>query len=125
MWLFAMFDLPMKTQAERRDYTRFRGALLRDGFCMLQYSVYARYCASDEAAEAHRAYVRNALAPHGQVRLLAVTDRQFGKMEIFFGKTRKATEDPPAQAPPVPSLRQIPHRGRVLRDLPGISRHQR
>jgi len=41
--------------------------------------------------------VQKVLPPHGQVRLLGVTDRQFGKMEVFFGKKRAQTEDPPAQ----------------------------
>ncbi len=97
MWLFAMFDLPVKTKQDRRDYTRFRTALLRDGFSRLQYSVYARYCPSEEASEVHRRYLEGMPPPDGQVRLLAVTDRQFGKMDIFFGKTRKKTEEPPRQ----------------------------
>ena len=92
-----MFDLPVDTKAARRQYTRFRKLLLKQGFAMLQYSVYARYCASEESASAYRARVREALPPEGQVRVLAVTDRQFGKMEVYFGKKRKAVEDPPAQ----------------------------
>ena len=64
---------------------------------MLQYSVYARHGASEESVEAVRGQVRKAVPPHGQVRLLAVTDHQFGKMEIYVGKKRKPAEDPPAQ----------------------------
>ena len=58
LWLIAMFDLPVETSANRRDYTRFRKALLKDGYMMLQYSVYSRYLPSEEAAEAHRRTVR-------------------------------------------------------------------
>ncbi|MEW6358394.1 MAG: CRISPR-associated endonuclease Cas2 [Planctomycetota bacterium] len=97
MWLFTMFDLPVDTKAARREYTRFRKALLAEGFSMLQYSVYARYCPSEESSEAHRRRVQAVLPPDGQVRLLGVTDRQFGKMEVFFGKNRKPVEDPPVQ----------------------------
>ncbi len=46
MWVVVMFDLPVDTKKARREYTRFRKKLLRDGFMMLQYSVYARHCAS-------------------------------------------------------------------------------
>ena len=46
MWVVAMFDLPVETQQNRRDYARFRKALLKDGFMMLQFSVYARYLPS-------------------------------------------------------------------------------
>lgn len=97
MWLFAMFDLPVDTRKARREYARFRKALLQDGFTMLQFSVYARYCPSEEASRVHYKRVRTALPPDGQVRLLFVTDRQFGKMEVYFGKKRQQAEDPPAQ----------------------------
>ena len=97
MWLFTMFDLPVGTKKARREYTRFRKALLKEGFTMLQYSIYARYCASDEAADAYRGRIRAILPPAGQVRLLAVTDRQFGKMHVYFGKNSRPVEDPPAQ----------------------------
>ena len=97
MWLFAMFDLPVETPLLRKQYTQFRKALLKDGFTMLQYSVYARFCASEEAAAAHRALVRRFLPPHGQIRLLACTDVQFGKMEVYFGKSREKPEQPMLQ----------------------------
>jgi len=97
MWLFAMFDLPVDTKAARRQYARFRKALLAEGFMMLQFSVYARYCRSEEAGRAYRTHVRAHLPPEGQVRLLAVTDRQFGKMEVFSGKKRAQVEPAPQQ----------------------------
>lgn len=97
MWIFAMFDLPVATKEDRRRYARFRKALLQRGFTMLQFSVYARHCASEEFAGGVRADVRAVLPPEGQVRVLSVTDRQFGKMEVYFGKKRRRTEDPPAQ----------------------------
>lgn len=97
MWLFAMFDLPVKTDADRRQYTRFRKLLMREGFFMMQYSVYARYCPNEESAQANRAHVEGSLPPKGQVRVLSVTDRQFGKMEVYFGKKRRPTERPPEQ----------------------------
>ena len=97
MWLFVVFDLPVVTKKARRDYTRFRKSLLAQGFTMLQYSVYARFCPSEEAGIAYRYRVRLALPPEGEVRLLSVTDRQFGKMEVFMAKKRKPAEKPPEQ----------------------------
>ncbi|MBX3459982.1 MAG: CRISPR-associated endonuclease Cas2 [Planctomycetes bacterium] len=97
VWLFAMFDLPVATKKDRRNYTRFRKALIREGFMMLQFSVYARYCRSDETAGWFRARVQSQLPPKGQVRLLSVTDRQFGKMEVFFGEKTEPVEEPPHQ----------------------------
>lgn len=97
MWLLAMFDLPVDEREERRQYVRFRNALVKDGFMMLQYSVYARYIGSEEAAESHRRIIRQVVPPKGQVRLLAVTDHQFGKMEVFYGKKPRKPEKPQDQ----------------------------
>ena len=97
MWLFAMFDLPVDTKEDRREYAQFRKALLKRGFTMLQYSVYARHLPSEDAAEHLKLTVQMALPPKGQVRLLMVTDRQFGTMECFYGRKRRAVEDPPLQ----------------------------
>lgn len=97
MWLVAMFDLPVTTKILRKKYARFRKELLKRGFMMLQFSVYARHCSSEDSAANIRADVRGVLPDEGQVRLLGVTDRQFGKMEVFFGKSRTGPEQPQAQ----------------------------
>jgi len=97
MWLFAMFDLPVTTAKARKRYARFRKLLLEQGFSMLQYSVYARYCASEEMATTFRGRIRAELPPAGYIRLLAVTDRQFGKMESYIGKMSKPLENTPSQ----------------------------
>jgi CRISPR-associated protein Cas2 len=97
MWLVAMFDLPVDSKKARKAYARFRKTLLTRGFTMLQYSVYARYCVSEEASETHRRSVESALPDDGQVRVVAITDHQFAKMEVFFGKNRVATEKAPDQ----------------------------
>ncbi len=97
MWLFATFDLPVDTRKARRTYTQFRKLLLREGFMMLQYSVYARYCPGEESSRSCRRHVRNALPNSGRVRMFSVTDRQFEKMEVFDGKSREPVEEPPPQ----------------------------
>jgi len=97
MWLFAMFDLPVKTKREKRAYVRFRNLLLDEGFSKMQFSIYARFCGSEEIAETHRERLRRKLPSDGHIRLLAVTDRQFGKMEVFFGKKRGEPESAPQQ----------------------------
>lgn len=97
VWLVAMFDLPVVTQKHRRAYTRFRKELLKDGFIMLQLSVYARYCASEEASQVHRKRVREAIPEEGHVRVVTLTDHQFGKMELYVGKKSKEPENAPVQ----------------------------
>ncbi len=97
VWLMTMFDLPGDTRQAKRRYARFRKMLLDAGFMMIQYSVYAKYCESEDAAEAKRAVVRAHLPIQGAVRLLSITDRQFGRMEQYLGKTRAGQDEPPGQ----------------------------
>jgi len=97
MWLFTMFDLPVDDRKARRYYVRFRNLLLDNGFTQMQYSVYARFCASEDIAETYRQRIAASLPPDGYVRLVAITDRQFGKMQSFYGKKRAENEAVPDQ----------------------------
>lgn len=98
MWVVVMFDLPTGTRSERKHYTRFRKRLVEQGYVMLQYSVYGRPCPSDENAQMHVKRVQAALPPvEGQVRVLTLTDHQFGRMQIFQGKRPQNPEQPPDQ----------------------------
>ena len=97
MWVLAMFDLPVGTKKARRSYTQFRKALLKDGFARLQFSVYMRHCASEENANVHVTRIENALPDDGEVRILGITDKQFERMRVFWGKLRKLPEAPPKQ----------------------------
>lgn len=53
MRILVMFDLPVKTKQQRRQATQFRNFLVRDGFHMVQLSVYARVCNGRDAVETH------------------------------------------------------------------------
>lgn len=97
MWIVAMFDLPTDTKKARKDYALFRKHLLEDGFTMMQYSVYARHCASKENAEVHVERIKRNLPPDGEVRVIMITDKQFERMMVFWGKMRKAPAQPPCQ----------------------------
>lgn len=97
MWIITMFDLPTDTRKARKAYSDFRKLLLDDGFAMLQFSVYARHCSSEENSSVHENRVKSSLPDDGEVRLLKITDKQFERMKVFYGKMRKATEKSPEQ----------------------------
>ena len=97
MWVIAMFDLPTDTKQARRGYTLFRKHLLSDGFTKLQYSVYMRPCPSRENAQVHIDRIEANLPPDGEVRVITITDKQFERMLIFWGKMRKKPEAAPRQ----------------------------
>lgn len=83
LWIFISFDLPVETKKDRKNYARFRKQLLKDGFSMLQFSLYVRHCNSYENAEVHRKRVKSFLPPRGEIALYTLTDKQFGAIEFF------------------------------------------
>lgn len=97
MWLFVFFDLPTTTKTERRSAAQFRKGLEKDGFSMMQFSVYTRYCASKESCEVHTKRVRSLLPASGKVSIMCVTDKQFGDIINFWGKIERNKPDIPQQ----------------------------
>jgi len=97
MWIFVMFDLPTHNEKARKDYTRFRKGLLKDGFDMMQYSVYTRHCASRENADVHCNRIKAILPPDGMVSIILITDKQFGDIKNYWGKKRKKEPPQPKQ----------------------------
>lgn len=94
MWVLVFFDLPTDTKKDTKNYNVFRKKLIQDGFTMFQFSIYLRHCASRENAEVHIKRVKSFLPPTGQVGILCVTDKQFGKMELFIGKKETEVQTP-------------------------------
>ena len=97
MWVIVLFDLPTDTPKARKQYTLFRKHLLDDGFSMMQYSVYIRHCASDENAQVHAKRVKSWHPADGEVRIIKITDKQFGNIDVFYGKKRVPIEQAPKQ----------------------------
>lgn len=97
MWVMVYFDLPVLTPADRLNYTRFRKALLKDGFTMHQYSIYKRPCASFENAQVHVQRTKKALPPEGHVSIMMITDKQFGMIETFYNRSPRDPDTPPDQ----------------------------
>jgi CRISPR-associated protein Cas2 len=94
MWVMVFFDLPTETKKEKKAYTDFRKSLVNDGFTMFQFSIYLRHCASQENADVHIKRVKKLLPEKGHVGILCVTDKQFGNMELFYGKKEKQVSTP-------------------------------
>ncbi|MDR0834840.1 MAG: CRISPR-associated endonuclease Cas2 [Candidatus Symbiothrix sp.] len=94
MWVLVFFDLPTETKKEKKAYSDFRKKLVNDGFTMFQFSIYLRHCASHENADVHVKRVKNLLPEKGHIGILCVTDKQFGSMELFYGKKEKEITTP-------------------------------
>ncbi|MBX7181699.1 MAG: CRISPR-associated endonuclease Cas2 [Bacteroidia bacterium] len=97
MWVLVFFDLPTNTAKERKVAARFRKDILGDGFTMFQFSIYVRHCPSKENADVHIKRVKKLLPELGHIGILGITDKQFGDMEIFYGKKASPPKPVPQQ----------------------------
>ena len=80
-----IFDLPVVEKKERKIATRFRKALLDDGYEMLQYSVYVRLCANRDDANVHLSRVQQQAPENGSIRMIMLTENQYNDMKIICG----------------------------------------
>ena len=86
MRLLCMFDLPVATKADRKNYTKFRAWLIKNGWFMLQFSVYTKVALNHDDAKKHTARLDRNKPPKGSVRVLQITEKQFGAMTILVGE---------------------------------------
>ena len=97
MWLFVFFDLPVIKKKERKAAARFRKDLMKNGFTMMQFSVYIRHCASKESAEVHTKRIRGFIPEKGQVSILSITDKQYGDIINYWGTKEQPLPEGPKQ----------------------------
>ena len=98
MWLFVFFDLTDQYErGTKSGIGQFRKKLLKDGFTMMQYSVYIRHCASRESMEVHVKRVKSCVPSAGQVSMMSITDKQYGNIVNFWGHKTQALPPPKAQ----------------------------
>ncbi len=82
------FDLPVKTKLEKKNAAQFRKFLIRDGYNMLQYSVYGRLCNGEDGVQKHLSRLQEVLPSEGHIRAMQVTDQQYSRIQILVGKNR-------------------------------------
>ena len=76
MRIILFFDLPMITEDDKRIYTRFRKELVRNGYMMLQFSVYSKICTNREAAVNNILKIKKNVPEKGSIRILLVTEKK-------------------------------------------------
>ena len=86
MRVLVLFDLPMVTNEEKRQYTKFRKYLLDDGFSMLQFSIYMRFCRNAVDAQKHANRVATLCPLTGNIRVLSITEKQYEDMYLIVGE---------------------------------------
>ncbi len=93
MRVIIMFDLPIKSSGDIREYNRFRKFLIKSGFLMMQESVYCKLALNTTVAEGILASVRNNRPEKGLVQAFTMTERQFSKIEFITGSSNSNVLD--------------------------------
>lgn len=93
MRLMVFFDLPVETSSQRREYRIFRKFLLKNGFVMMQESVYTKIVLNANAAAVIKENVRKNKTSKGLIEMLLVTEKQFERMEIVIGEVQSIVID--------------------------------
>lgn len=85
MRMIIFFDLPVETLADRREYSRFHRYLIKNGFMMMQESVYSKIILNQSLIFTTINNLKLHKPPKGVVQLLSVTEKQYSKMEYIVG----------------------------------------
>jgi len=96
-WVLVFFDLPVGSPEERRDASNFRKDLIKDGYFMIQFSVYARPCGTADRVETQVRRLKSKIPSQGEVRGLIISDAQWGRMIIMRSQVKTDAEKMPAQ----------------------------
>ena len=86
MRVIVLFDLPVLTEKNRKEYRDFRKFLIKSGFLMIQESVYCKLAQNSVAADTIVENVKKNKPSAGIVQLLKITEKQYNKMEFIVGE---------------------------------------
>ena len=88
MRIIVMFDLPVITASDRKEYHNFRKYLIKSGFMMMQESIYCKIAQNSVMADTIITNLKKNKPKAGLVQALKITEKQYSKMEYIVG-TRK------------------------------------
>lgn len=88
MRVLVLFDLPVLTGDQRREYARFRKFLLKSGFLMLQESVYCKLALNTTVVNGIVDQIHKNKPEESLIQLLTVTEKQYAKMDLIVGNVK-------------------------------------
>lgn len=85
MRLLLFFDLPMKSKSDKKIYSDFRKYLIKNGYIMIQFSVYCKILNNRDAATNHIKILNKNIPSKGYIRLMLITEKQYNNSIIIIG----------------------------------------
>lgn len=91
-WLWIMYDLPYDTSAAKNAAAKFLRRLKKESYIRLidRGKFMIRHCGPG-VAQKQIELMKSIIPPDAYVKILQVTDKQFGRMVNLWGKMRKTT----------------------------------
>ena len=93
MRIIVFFDLPIETNAEKSAYRQFRNFLIKEGYIMMQKSVYAKLALNGSTIQLAQRHLKNNLPAKGVVQVLVITEKQFAGIEYLVGSAHSEVID--------------------------------
>lgn len=93
MRIIVFFDLPTETPAEKTAYRHFRTFLIKEGFVMMQKSVYTKLALNSTTVSLSKKRLNDNIPADGLVQMLVVTEKQFADILYLCGERKSNVVD--------------------------------
>ncbi len=88
MRILLLFDLPSVEAYEKKEYTQFRKHLLKNGYTMIQFSVYVKCINTQLKVDKELKKLYQFVPTNGNIRMLTITEKQYQNMVMILGKKK-------------------------------------
>lgn len=88
MRILLFFDLPMLTSKEQKAYRTFIKIIKKEGFYMLQESVYIKLAINQQVVDSVKNKIKKSLPDNGSIMLLSITEKQFSSIDFMLGENK-------------------------------------
>ncbi len=93
MRTIVFFDLPNVYAKDKRNYLLFRNFLLREGFIMMQESVYSKISLNTKQSQFLINRLKKNAPKKGIIQILTITEKQYAQIEYVIGQSNSKIID--------------------------------
>ncbi len=88
MRILLFFDLPNITLEDKKEYRNFRKFLIKEGFFMMQESVYCKLLLNQTTLRTIKDRIYKNKPKEGLIQFISITEKQYQSMEYVIGVKR-------------------------------------